>query len=532
MWAPGRSGGRRTSSSSSPPRRRWTRSTVRPPDTISPRRGPGSTRPPGRCEPASSPCGSGSARTRPPARRRRSSARTRDAPSTSGRGAARESWPDPATTGSWRSAASVSSTTCAPTSCPERTARRSCAGKAKPSIVIAAGSRSSPATARPPATKPQGRLAPAHQEGPTSPCPLGTGGGAEASSWGHEGDRRPQPRLGPERGDPTARLHGVARTADQIAQRGGGVLDVIDQERETPEPRRAIGIASDAHALRRLHHLEDRLADAKERLSGGTAGRGALTHAPQLEAVAAQVLHRAVEVRRHQHQVVDPDGPVGVRPSANGCGLLMAERPANYAAARPLSHESQHHGRDPADVVLDVEPDRAPVGGLVGDLELLESRHAGDATRTGDYFGSLTWPGGVGFGAGSGATSGAVAGALTDGAGCTCAFGSGAGLAAGALLVGGAFGCSRASVLDCPRPRGSVAFSFSGRLISASLRPPPPDVLSRAGFERVPAFEWPFERSPLRSAPRRPWLRSVRMRSPRALALLPAAPDFASWLFP
>ena len=67
-------------------------------------------------------------------------------------------------------------------------------------------------------------------------------------------------------------------------------LEVLHPEREPPEPRRPVGIARHARALGRLHHLEDRLADAEERLPRRAAGRLALAHAAQLEALRAQVL--------------------------------------------------------------------------------------------------------------------------------------------------------------------------------------------------------------------------------------------------
>ncbi len=255
----------------------------------------------------------------------------------------------------------------------------------------------------------------------------------------HEGDRRAEPGLRPQRGDPSARLHGGARGAEQIAERGRGLLEVLDQEGESPEPCRTVGIAGHARALRGLHHLEDRLADAEERLPSGAAGRFALADAPQVEAVRAQVLHRTVEIRRHQHHVVDPGDPVRVRWCRGRHGTI-AERPSQDPAARPLPHQSQQDARHLARAVLDVEPGRAPVVGLVGDLELLERRHARDATRRGRYFGSLSWPGGVAFGAGSGsAAASGAAGSLTAVRGFTrSTLGWGAGFAVGACCSTGA----------------------------------------------------------------------------------------------
>ena len=92
-------------------------------------------------------------------------------------------------------------------------------------------------------------------------------------------------------------------------------------------------------------------------------------------------------------------------------------------AARPLPHQPQQHARHLALAIRHVEPDRAPIRGLVGDLELLERRHVRDAIRRGGYFGSLSWPGGVAFGAVVGAGSGATAGSLTDCDGADCTLG-------------------------------------------------------------------------------------------------------------
>jgi len=115
--------------------------------------------------------------------------------------------------------------------------------------------------------------------------------------------------------------------------------------------------------------------------------------------------------------VVDPGDPVGVWRCRDGRGLPVAQRPSEDASARPLADQSQQHARHAAHAVLDLEPELAPGGWLVGDLELLEGRHSRDAIRLGRYFDSLSWPGGVDFGAVAGAGSDADSGLLAGGAG-------------------------------------------------------------------------------------------------------------------
>src|SRR5215211_7624443 len=196
----------------------------------------------------------------------------------------------------------------------------------------------------------------------------------------HERDRGSEAGLGPQSCDLAAGLDRRARDPDQLAELAHGAVHVLDGERESPEARGAGPVARHARALGRLDHLQDRLAGAKERLASGPARRGALAHAAQIEALRLELRDRPVEVRREHHDVIHPEGAVRMRPG----GLsrrAVAERPVHDAASRALPGEPQPDARHPADAVLDVKPGRAPGAGLVGDLELVDARHARDATR-------------------------------------------------------------------------------------------------------------------------------------------------------
>ena len=274
------------------------------------------------------------------------------------------------------------------------------------------------------------------------------------------------------------------------------------------------GFAGHARALGRLHHLEDRLAQrgrtpagwsrpasrprgcgaARSRPSAAPprCGRGRATAAPRdrcarRRSAAARAGRRAARLGR--------------------------QLPAEDAAPRPLPHEPQAHARHPAHAVLDLEAERAPVRGLVGDLELLERRH-----RAGRYRPSAL------RGRPELARNGRPR--RQD----RCGLRHDQRLALGRrwlrlgsrrrrrLLDGGlrsrSPGAARPSTSARSRPPALAGVSSSSRLTGPSLRPSP--ACSGAPLALAPAFSSPRERAARRSAPRRPWLRSALLRSPRS----------------
>ena len=90
----------------------------------------------------------------------------------------------------------------------------------------------------------------------------------------------PRRGLAAQRGDGPARLHGGARLARAAARAPRRWRPCSPRRRPGPRgaPARPRSAAT-RRALRRLHHLEDHLAHAEERLTGRAAGRLALAHA-------------------------------------------------------------------------------------------------------------------------------------------------------------------------------------------------------------------------------------------------------------
>ncbi len=84
------------------------------------------------------------------------------------------------------------------------------------------------------------------------------------------------------------------------------------EEGEAPEPSGTVGVGREARALGRLHHLEDHLSHAKERLPHRASRGGPLAAATQVEARRLQRRDRAFESGRHHHHVVDGNDAVGM----------------------------------------------------------------------------------------------------------------------------------------------------------------------------------------------------------------------------
>src|SRR4051794_37013566 len=212
---------------------------------------------------------------------------------------------------------------------------------------------------------------------------------------GHEGDRRPETGRRGHAGDPPPGLHGVARLAQAVAQDRCRLGEVVDEERDAPQPRGAVGVGGDLRALGRVDDLEDHVAHAKEGLAVRAAGRLPLAHPTKVEAGLAQDTGGAVEVGADHHHVVDRDRAVGVR-GARGRRLArgprvepvelegagVAHRPACDPAPVAVALEAQPHAADLDRAVTHLEAGGLPGVRGGGDEQLVEGRGAhGRATR-------------------------------------------------------------------------------------------------------------------------------------------------------
>ena len=117
------------------------------------------------------------------------------------------------------------------------------------------------------------------------------------------------PRGGPWRSAGPAGRRREPRPA--AGRGGGGGVDVLGDQRQAIEPGGRVAARPRWRARRVLHHLEDRLAHAEERLALGARRGWPLAQAAEVQARLAKRRHGAIEVRAEGHHVVEAHAPLG-----------------------------------------------------------------------------------------------------------------------------------------------------------------------------------------------------------------------------
>src|SRR3954451_7271875 len=88
----------------------------------------------------------------------------------------------------------------------------------------------------------------------------------KSSARGHQCHRRAEAGLAAHRGDAAAGLDGILHAAEAVAESLGGGIQILDHERQPPEPRLAVRGASDLEQARAED--EERLAEAVPGVAG------------------------------------------------------------------------------------------------------------------------------------------------------------------------------------------------------------------------------------------------------------------------
>src|SRR6185437_3701011 len=113
----------------------------------------------------------------------------------------------------------------------------------------------------------------------------------------HQGYRHGEARGPSQSGDLAAGLDRGSDLARMLAEPSDCLLEVLTQQSQSPEARRAAGAigARREHLLRLLDQLEDDLAEPEEGLARRARGRRLLADSAQVQAGRLECVHTAVE---------------------------------------------------------------------------------------------------------------------------------------------------------------------------------------------------------------------------------------------
>ena len=182
--------------------------------------------------------------------------------------------------------------------------------------------------------------------------------------------------------------------AEQVAEGARGALEVVHAERESPQPRGAVGIARDARALGREHHLEDRLARAEERLATWIRRAWGPRACGAGRSPATRALRRCGRGRAR----ASPRGPPG--PRRSGCGPAASPALSSPSVQpmiprrAPFPVRRQGHARDAARASSTSNPAALQAAGssAISSASMLGTRRTlpGERRR---YLPFFSWPG-------------------------------------------------------------------------------------------------------------------------------------------